>query len=119
MRRIANKQQERIANDVATTQFNPTAEQRKQVTILAALGHMPNEICLFIKDESGKQISARDIETFFADELATGLLKATVKVEQLLYSKALAGDVASMKAWLKYASDVKDRKPWQRAYGHS
>ncbi len=88
--------------------FKPTEEQRELVMQLAAFGLRHSEIGLFIKDIKGKPISEPTIRKNFSVELATGKLKANVKVAQTLYKKAIGGDTTSIIFWLKSQAGWKD-----------
>jgi len=90
------------------TPFQPTPEQRGTVQQLAAFGLRHADIPMFVKNSQGKPISEPTLLRAFKAELATGKLKANVKVAQTLYKKALAGDTSSMIFWLKSQAGWKD-----------
>jgi len=69
---------------------------------LAAFGLRQSDIC----QVSG--ISEPTLVKHYANELATGKLRANVKVAQTLYKKAIAGDTTSAIFWLKCRAGWKD-----------
>jgi hypothetical protein len=81
--------------------FEPTDEQRKIVDSLTAFGHNQSDICLFIKDASGKPISIATLKKHFANELKTGSVKANYTIETRLFEKAKNGETAAILFWLK------------------
>lgn len=73
----------------------PTAETRKQVTLLAAVGARHEDIA------SKLGISADTLVRHYQAELDAGRIDANARVAQTLYQQALAGNTAAMIFWLK------------------
>jgi hypothetical protein len=93
---------------MARPSFSPTADQRELVEQLAAFGIPQAEIATFIKTKDGKTITDRTLRTHFKAELASGTVKATVKVAKGLFKNATTpteshpgGNPTSQIFWLK------------------
>ena len=75
--------------------FEPTAERRNQVEVLAGFGLPQVQIAVLIGCDP------KTLRKHFDQELAVGDARATAKVAQTLYAKAIGGDTASLIFWLK------------------
>ncbi len=87
--------------------LNPTAEQRKRVKLLAAVGTTHEEIA--------RQIGVRSPKTLrkhFRDELDRGLVEANASVAGALYKAAMAGDVSAQKFWLSCRGGWHSQPPY-------
>ena len=73
----------------------PTAEQRNQVEVLAGFGLPQHQIGVLLGCDP------KTLRKHYEAELALGDAKATAKIAQTLYNKAVAGDTASLIFWLK------------------
>lgn len=87
-----------------TAQFKPTPEHRKQVESLAGFGIIEPEIARFLG------IDPKTLRKYFADELATGHIKANAAVAQSLYKKALGDGNQSVTAAIFF---LKTRAGWK------
>jgi hypothetical protein len=83
--------------------FQPSPEQRRQVETLAGFGITQNQIALIIG------CSKPTLLEYFETELALGDAKATAKVAQSLFQKAVNGDVSSMIFWMKARAKWSER----------
>jgi hypothetical protein len=69
--------------------FVPTAEQRQNVEAMTGYGIGQDDIARLIKNpETGKPLDGKSLRKYFADEIATGLTKATPQVAQSLFAEA-------------------------------
>ena len=75
--------------------FRPTAEQRRQVEVLAGFGLPQLQIAVLVACDP------KTLRKYFEAELAVGDAKATAKIAQTLFNKAAAGDTACMIFWMK------------------
>ena len=75
--------------------FSPTPEQRNQVEVLAGFGLPQTQIAVLLGCDP------KTLRKHFESELAVGDAKATAKIAQTLYNKAVGGDTASLIFWLK------------------
>lgn len=87
---------------MAQAKFIPTDEQRKQVSLLAAVGTVHPLIARMILKEDGKPISTKTLTRHFKDELDLGLAKANCIVGGKLFEMASDGkhDACTM-FWMK------------------
>lgn len=70
--------------------FQPTAEQRRNVEVLAGLGLTQDEICLLVVNPTtGRPVTRDTLERYFRTELETGAPKAHAKVAESLYKRAV------------------------------
>ena len=94
--------------------FVPTAEQRQNVEAMTGFGIKHDDICLLIKNrETGKPIDKKTLELHFADEIATGAIKANAKVGSSLFRDATEcpndrARVDASKFWLRIRAGWKD-----------
>lgn len=75
--------------------FTPTPEQRNQVEVLAGFGLPQHQIAVLLGCDP------KTLRKYFEMELSVGDAKATAKIAQTLYNKAVGGDTASLIFWLK------------------
>ena len=73
----------------------PTADTRKMVTELSALGLRNEDICAMIKT------SIPTLLKHYEKEIREGRIKANAKIAQTLYKKAIDGDTACLIFWAK------------------
>lgn len=83
--------------------FQPSPEQRRQAETLAGLGLTGKQIALIIGCDE------KTLLKYFTPELKAGDAKATAKVAQSLFQKAVNGDVASMIFWMKVRAKWSER----------
>jgi len=84
--------------------FTPTAEHRRLVKSMAAMG-IPHE-------QIGRKISIRSPKTlrkYFRDELNQGSTEATYNVAQSLYKMATDGNATAAIFWLKTRGKWKEQ----------
>jgi hypothetical protein len=73
--------------------FVPTAEQRQNVEAMTGFGIAQADIARVIKNPAnGKPIDEKTLRKHFADEIATGLTKATAALAQSLFAEATKGE---------------------------
>ena len=75
--------------------FEPTPERRNQVEVLAGFGLPQTQIAVLLGCDP------KTLRKHFEHELSVGDAKATAKIAQTLFNKAVAGDTASLIFWLK------------------
>src|SRR5260370_32903068 len=88
---------------MARVKFEPTAEQRDNVELLAAVGTTHDLIARMIVDPAtGRHISDKTLRKYFRDELELGLAKANGIVGGKLFEMASDGlhDACTM-FWMK------------------
>ena len=73
----------------------PTPEQRNQVKVLAGSGVPQHQIAVLLVCDP------KTLRKHFDAELSLGDAKATAKIAQTLYNKAVSGDTACLIFWLK------------------
>ena len=83
--------------------FTPTAEQRNQVEVLAGFGLPQAQIAVLLGCDP------KTLRKHFAQELEVGDAKATAKIAQTLFNKALSGDTASLIFWMKARAGWRER----------
>jgi hypothetical protein len=86
-----------------TLPFEATDARKSQVEVLAGLGLPHEQISLIIGCD------AKTLRHYFHHELKSGNAKATAKVAQTLFNKAIGGDVASMIFWMKVRAGWSER----------
>ncbi len=86
--------------------FKPTADDRKTVSLMAAVGIPQEGIALCIQDG----INDKTLRYHFKKELKTASLKANAKVGGMLYQAAMNGNVAAMIWWTKSRMGWKETK---------
>jgi len=83
--------------------FESTPERRNQVEVLAGFGLPQHQIAVLLGCDP------KTLRKHFETELAVGDAKATAKVAQTLYNKAVAGDTASLIFWMKARAGWRER----------
>lgn len=73
----------------------PTAESRKLVSELSALGIKNEDVCAMI------DTSIPTLLKHYEKEIRDGRIKANAKIAQALYKKAIEGDTACLIFWAK------------------
>ena len=73
----------------------PTAESRKLVSELSALGIKNEDVCAMI------DTSIPTLLKHYEKEIKEGRIKANAKIAQTLYKKAIEGDTACLIFWAK------------------
>lgn len=82
----------------------PSAEDRKQVEMLAGLGIPQEQICLLIQGG----IDDKTLRKHYASELVSGVAKANSQVSKSLFQKATSGDTTAQIWWTKTRMGWKD-----------
>lgn len=77
--------------------FKPTDTDKSLVTTLAGCGIPHKHICALVRDG----IDLKTLYKYFARELELGKAKANAKVGQVLYQKAIGGDLSAAIFWAK------------------
>ena len=73
----------------------PTAETRKLVSDLSALGINNTDIAVML------DINQNTLVSHYGEEIHKGRVKANAKIAQTLYKKAIGGDTACLIFWAK------------------
>jgi len=76
--------------------FKPTADERKTVELMCAVGIPHEGIALCIRDG----IDDKTLRKHFRKELDTSAIRANTKVGGAMFNKAIAGDVRAQKTWM-------------------
>ena len=82
-----------------------TDEQRNQVEVLSGVGVTHAQIAVLLG------CAENTLRVHMGPELATGDAKATAKIAQTLFNKAVNGDTASVIFWMKR------RARWKEVHG--
>lgn len=77
--------------------LDPTDEERKMVSQMAAVGIPHEQIALVVRDG----ISADTLTRHFKEELRTARVKANARIGGTLYNKAINGDTTAAIFWAK------------------
>ena len=80
--------------------FKPTAEDRKQVFDMSAVGIPQESICRVIRADDGG-IDDKTLRKHFRKELDTAKIKADANVSGMLYNNCMAGKERSIEWWEK------------------
>ena len=80
-----------------------TAEERNQAEVLSGIGLPHRQIAVLIGCDE------KTLRKHLGEELTRGDAKATAKIAQCLFSKAMSGDTASMIFWMKVRAGWKER----------
>ena len=90
---------------MARPKFEPTPEQRLTVSIMAASGFPPPQICeRIINPTTGRAIDKKSLLRAFPEEVENGQITANAVVAQSLFKKATGNGAQSVTAaifWLK------------------
>ena len=84
-------------NEAGRPPFEPTADERKLVEQMAAVGIPQESISLLVRDG----IDEKTLRKHFRRELDTGAPKANAKVGGTLFNKAMSGDTTAAIFWAK------------------
>lgn len=91
--------------------FEPTDDQRRTVTDMAAVGITQEQIALFL------DIDDNTLRKHFRRELDIAALEANVKVAKSLYVKAISGDIGAAVWWTKTRMGWKEKQDLQHSGG--
>jgi hypothetical protein len=80
-----------------------TAEERNQAEVLSGIGLAHRQIAVLIGCDE------KTLRKHLGEELTRGDAKATAKIAQSLFSKAMSGDTASMIFWMKVRAGWSER----------
>ena len=80
-----------------------TAEERNQAEVLSGIGLPHRQIAVLLACDE------KTLRKHLGEELTRGDAKATAKIAQSLFSKAMSGDTASMIFWMKVRAGWKER----------
>ena len=80
-----------------------TAEERNQAEVLSGIGLPHRQIAVLIGCDE------KTLRKHLGEELTRGDAKATAKIAQCLFSKAMSGDTASMIFWMKVRAGWSER----------
>jgi hypothetical protein len=76
--------------------FQPTAEQRKYVSQMAAVGIAQEQIARAIVDGG---IAVETLQKYFNEELETASIKANAAIGGAAFKRAMSGDPTMLKWW--------------------
>lgn len=96
--------------------FTPTAEQRANVEAMAGCGIPHEELCLLVRQTSGKAIDAKTLRKHFEIESASGAVKVKALVGNFIISTILGreGGVKDERARCRLAEFfAKTRMGWK------
>ena len=77
--------------------FNPTDDERKMVSQMAAVGIPHEQIAAVTRDG----IDADTLKKYFTNELREARIKANAKIGASLYNRAINGDTTAAIFWAK------------------
>ena len=80
-----------------------TAEERNQAEVLSGIGLPHRQIAVLIGCDE------KTLRKHLGEELTRGDAKATAKIAQCLFSKAMSGDTASLIFWMKVRAGWSER----------
>src|SRR3982751_4841733 len=80
-----------------------TAEERNQAEVLSGIGLPHRQIAVLLACDE------KTLRKHLGEELTRGDAKATAKIAQSLFSKAMSGDTASMIFWMKVRAGWSER----------
>jgi len=89
--------QKKTPKSVGRPRFQPTAEERKIVEMMAALGTPLDDMARNVRKGG---IDVKTLRKHFDEEISTGATRANIKVGGAMYNKALGGDVQAQKYFL-------------------
>lgn len=75
--------------------FKKTEEQIKEVKLLSGFGIPQEQISAYLK------ISTDTLQKYFKDEMLEGKATANAKISQVLFQKAIGGNVPALIFWAK------------------
>jgi hypothetical protein len=86
--------------------FEPTAKERQQVEALAGVGLPHDQIGALLRDGVCTDV----IRQYFAKELKAGKAKASAKIGQTLFNRAIGGETAALIWWTKSQMGWKEKR---------
>ena len=86
--------------------FEPTAKERQQVEALAGVGLPHDQIGSLVRDGVCTDV----IRQYFAKELKAGKAKASAKIGQTLFNRAIGGETAALIWWTKSQMGWKEKR---------
>lgn len=86
--------------------FEPTAKERQQVEALAGVGLPHDQIGALVRDGVCTDV----IRQYFAKELKAGKAKASAKIGQTLFNRAIGGETAALIWWTKSQMGWKEKR---------
>lgn len=86
--------------------FKPTAKERQQVEALAGVGLPHDQIGALVRDGVCTDV----IRQYFAKELKAGKAKASAKIGQTLFNRAIGGETAALIWWTKSQMGWKEKR---------
>ena len=86
--------------------FEPTAKERQQVEALAGVGLPHDQIAALVRDGVCTDV----IRQYFAKELKAGKAKASAKIGQTLFNRAIGGETAALIWWTKSQMGWKEKR---------
>ena len=88
--------------------FEPTAKERQQVEAMAGVGLPHDQIGALVRDGVCTDV----IRQYFAKELKAGKAKASAKIGQTLFNRAIGGETAALIWW------TKSQMKWKETQSH-
>tara|TARA_R110000823_G_scaffold228761_2_gene355934 strand:+ start:48 stop:419 length:372 start_codon:yes stop_codon:yes gene_type:complete len=85
--------------------FKPTADDRKTVSLMCAVGIPHEGIAACI----GDGIDDKTLRKYFADELKTAKIKANAKIGGSIFNAAMAGNMTAASLWAKTQMGWKEK----------
>lgn len=86
--------------------FEPTAKERQQVEALAGVGLPHDQIGALLRDG----VCVDVVRDNFAHELKAGKAKASAKIGQTLFNRAIGGETAALIWWTKSQMGWKEKR---------
>lgn len=86
--------------------FEPTAKERQQVEAMAGVGLPHDQIGALVRDGVCTDV----IRQYFAKELKAGKAKASAKIGQTLFNRAIGGETAALIWWTKSQMGWKEKQ---------
>ena len=86
--------------------FEPTAKERQQVEAMAGVGLPHDQIGALVRDGVCTDV----IRQYFAHELKAGKAKASAKIGQTLFNRAIGGETAALIWWTKSQMGWKEKR---------
>ena len=86
--------------------FEPTAKERQQVEAMAGVGLPHDQIGALVRDGVCTDV----IRQYFAKELKAGKAKASAKIGQTLFNRAIGGETAALIWWTKSQMGWKEKR---------
>lgn len=86
--------------------FEPTAKERQQVEAMAGVGLPHDQIAALLRDG----VCVDVVRDNFAHELKAGKAKASAKIGQTLFNRAIGGETAALIWWTKSQMGWKEKR---------